>query len=108
MMKNDKYYTKLSIAKRCIDFTKEHIQNFDDYILLEPSAGNGSFSSQLQNCEAYDLYPESQTIKKLNFLNYLPDLNKKYIVIGNPLLVSVQMMLYYFLINQQLSLIILL
>ena len=84
MMKNDKYYTKLSIAKRCIDFTKEHIPNFNDYILLEPSAGNGSFSSQLQNCEAYDLYPESQTIKKLNFLNYLPDLNKKYIVIGNP------------------------
>ena len=84
MIKNDKYYTKLNIAKKCINFTKEHIPNFNDYILLEPSAGNGSFSSQLQNCEAYDLYPENETIKKLNFLNYLPDLNKKYIVIGNP------------------------
>lgn len=30
------------------------------------------------------MYPENETIKKLNFLNYLPDLNKKYIVIGNP------------------------
>lgn len=59
--KNDKYYTKLDIAKKCINFTKERIPNLDSYILLEPSAGNGSFSSQLQNCEAYDLYPENET-----------------------------------------------
>lgn len=84
MAKNDKYYTKINIAKKCIDFTKYHIIDFNNYNILESSAGNGSFSNQISNCEAYDLYPEEKKINKLNFLDYEPDLNKKYIVIGNP------------------------
>lgn len=57
---------------------------FNNYVILEPAAGNGSFSNQIENCEAYDLYPEAKEIKKLNFLDYKSNLNKKYIVIGNP------------------------
>lgn len=84
MAKNDKYYTKIDIASKCIGFAKYHIPNFNNYVILEPAAGNGSFSNQIENCEAYDLYPEATKIKKLNFLDYKSDLNKKYIVIGNP------------------------
>ena len=76
----DKFYTKKEIAKYCIDL----IPNLEQYdFCIEPSAGNGSFSSQLNNCEAYDIEPEDKSIIKANWF----DIEKKegrFIVIGNP------------------------
>jgi predicted RNA methylase len=78
----DKFYTKPEIAKKCIECAKS-ILNLKEYNFLEPSAGSGSFSNQLK-CEAYDLYPEGEKIKKADFLLLNPDKEKKYVVIGNP------------------------
>lgn len=80
-MSLDKFYTPLKVAKQCIDL----IPNIEQYdLIVEPSAGNGSFSSQL-SCLAYDIEPESNGIIKQNWLELkqLPPF-KHCLVIGNP------------------------
>ena len=75
----DKIYTKPSIAKFCID--KCNIKSYDR--VIEPSAGSGAFSSQIPNCEAYDLMPEDKSIKKQDFLKFETK-KGNILVIGNP------------------------
>lgn len=76
----DKFYTPPNVAKKCID-----LLDLSDYdTILEPSAGNGSFSKQIPNCIAYDLKPEDESIKQLDFFD-LKELNGEHIlVVGNP------------------------
>lgn len=79
---NDKFYTKIEISKMCIDMLD--LSEFD--LVIEPSAGNGSFSKQIDNCIAYDLVPEDETIIKQDFfeldIEHLK--GKKVLTIGNP------------------------
>ena len=77
---NDKFYTKPLIAKQLID--KVNLEQYD--LIIEPSAGNGSFSKQLPKCIALDLVPEDSSIIKQNFFTFFPPENKKCLVIGNP------------------------
>lgn len=81
---NDKYYTPVDLAKRLIDKTYEIIGI--NYITetIEPSAGSGSFSNQIDNCIAYDLVPESANIIQANFLELDLDYKKGRLFIGNP------------------------
>ena len=64
----DKYYTREETALYCINKTKEIIgvENITEW--LEPSAGNGSFSLQLDNCLAFDILPEDESIIQQDFL----------------------------------------
>ena len=71
---------------------KKYIQIKPDDLIIEPSAGNGSFISGIKsfsnNCIFYDLEPENPEIIKQDFLtgNY-NDLSTKYNnihIIGNP------------------------
>jgi hypothetical protein len=80
----DKYYTPIDIAKYCIDKTHEVIgtDNITEY--LEPSAGNGSFSLLLQNCIAYDIEPEHESIIKHDFLTLDIEYKGGRCIIGNP------------------------
>lgn len=80
--KNDKFYTKKNISKQCIDLL--NLSDFD--IIVEPSAGNGSFSKQIKNCIAYDLVPEDDSIIKQDFfeLDIKQFEGKKVLTIGNP------------------------
>lgn len=81
----DKFYTIPSCAKKCIDivFKIYNINNFD--LIVEPSAGNGSFLNQNENKIGIDILPENKNIIKMNFFDYKPDRYKKNIlVIGNP------------------------
>ena len=65
----DKFYTKRSTAKRLIDKASEVLGvDLTSAPTLEPSAGGGAFSSQLDNVVAYDLYPEIDNVKKQDFL----------------------------------------
>lgn len=79
---NDKFYTKIDIAKMCIDMLD--LSEFD--LIVEPSAGNGSFSKQIDNCIAYDLVPEDESIIKQDFfeLDITSFKGKKVLTIGNP------------------------
>ena len=77
----DKFYTSLETAKQCIDL----VPNIDNYdLIIEPSAGSGSFSSQL-TCIAYDIEPEGNNIIKEDWFNIKPFKEYQHIlVIGNP------------------------
>lgn len=82
MAKNDKFYTKIEVAKQCVNFLSQYI-NLDNELCLEPSAGGGAFLHYLPHYEAYDLYPEADNIVKQNFLEF--NSNKtNFITIGNP------------------------
>jgi predicted RNA methylase len=63
----DKYYTPVELAKYCIDKTYEIIGKENITEIIEPSAGNGSFSLQIPNCIAYDIEPEHESIIKQDF-----------------------------------------
>ena len=79
----DKFYTKSSVAIRCISTLDLSI--YDQ--VIEPSAGNGSFSHNIShdNLLALDLLPEDDTITQMNWFDYIPNLNyNKVLVIGNP------------------------
>lgn len=83
-IENDKYYTPPELAKICIDTTFKIIgeENISD--IIEPSAGNGSFSNQLFFCTAYDIEPEGKDIIKQDFLQLNIPYKKGRLIIGNP------------------------
>jgi hypothetical protein len=83
----DKFYTKPEIAKKCINKINElyDIEKWD--LIIEPSAGNGSFLLQIDsnNKIGLDILPEHDSIIKQDFFEYLPPKEKKNIlIIGNP------------------------
>lgn len=78
----DKFYTLPSTAKFCIDLLD--LSEFS--LIIEPSAGAGSFSNQLpKGTLALDLNPECEGIIKQDFFEYAPgEISGKILVIGNP------------------------
>ena len=83
----DKFYTIPTFSKKCIDKIVElyDITKWD--LIIEPSAGNGSFLNQIpsNNKIGIDIAPEQSDIIKQDFFVYSPPPNKKNIlVIGNP------------------------
>lgn len=91
---NDKFYTKKEIAQKCIDFTKKFISYKNSDIIIEPSAGNGSFIEPIISLKTktifIDITPEHKDIKKMDYLK--DDINSciensdfgNINVIGNP------------------------
>ena len=79
----DKYYTPVNLAKYCIDKTFEIIGKENITDIIEPSAGNGSFSNQLK-CVAYDIEPEHKSIIKQDYLKLELEYKKGRLIIGNP------------------------
>jgi hypothetical protein len=88
----DKYYTKLNIVDQCIELVKKYINISNSDLIIEPSAGNGSFIESIKilsnNYKFYDLEPEHNEISKQDFL--LLDYKKLKLkftnihIIGNP------------------------
>lgn len=77
---NDKFYTKKDIV---IDLIKNIDLTFYD-VIIEPSAGNGSFSDLIPNIVAMDIEPENSNIIKQDWFTYERKDKKKCLVIGNP------------------------
>ena len=83
----DKFYTIPTCSKKCIDKICElyDISKWD--LIVEPSAGNGSFLNQIPSINkiGIDIFPEHSNIIKQDFFDYSPPSNKTNIlVIGNP------------------------
>lgn len=88
----DKYYTKDSVVQLCVNYIKEKLLIDENDLVIEPSAGDGSFIEAIKtishNYEFYDLEPENDEIVKQNYLDYdTSDIQEKYDkihIIGNP------------------------
>ena len=82
-IQNDKYYTSIELSKYCIDKTFEIIGRDNITDIIEPSAGNGSFSNQI-DCTAYDIEPEQDNIIQQDYLHLSLSYKKGRLIIGNP------------------------
>lgn len=80
----DKYYTPTDLSLYLINKTFNIIGRNNITEIIEPSAGNGSFSNQINNCVAYDIFPENKNIIKQDFLTLKLDYKKGRLFIGNP------------------------
>lgn len=77
----DQFFTTPEVAKECIQL----IDNLDKYeTIIEPSAGNGSFSKLIPNCTAYDIMPMDNSIIKQDWLLYNNYHKENLLIIGNP------------------------
>jgi predicted RNA methylase len=88
----DKYYTKKTVVESCVNFVKTYIQINTNDLIIEPSAGNGSFITDIKTLSSnyifYDLEPENKEIIRQDYLLFdYNDAKNKYDnihIIGNP------------------------
>jgi hypothetical protein len=88
----DKYYTKKETVQICIELIKKNLNINDNDLIIEPSAGNGSFIEEIKSLTCnylfYDLEPDNEEIQKQDFLEYdTTNIQTKYNnihIIGNP------------------------
>jgi hypothetical protein len=90
-IEKDQFFTSNDLAKYCISVVDNKLKEFDldinDYLLLEPSAGDGAFFNQYphNNKIGMDIEPREIGIIKEDFLNWLPNtINEPILTIGNP------------------------
>jgi predicted RNA methylase len=87
----DKFYTKKTVVELCMIYFTNHVPIDPSDLILEPSAGNGSFVNAIMNLPAsnlfYDIEPEHPAVLQKDYLQC--DLNPlrtypRIHVIGNP------------------------
>ena len=85
--RKDQFYTKASVAKKCVDKILATVPSGSSYQLIEPSAGNGVFLKCLaQNFDriGMDIEPKDPEIFATDFLAWIPTTYRKRIFFGNP------------------------
>ena len=88
----EQFYTDPKVAKKCIDIVLNLYPNLQNYLWIEPSAGNGSFYNLIEhNKIGIDIDPKCEGIVKADFLKWkfpsshrIPDPGHRIILIGNP------------------------
>ena len=76
----DKFYTLPAVAQECINLIPD-LSSYD--LIIEPSAGNGSFSC-LIDCVAYDIEPEHPDIIQQDFFTVKKQKANHLLILGNP------------------------
>lgn len=84
----DKFYTNQDAVKFCINLFKKHINISKNDLIVEPSAGNGSFIGEIKilvdNYYFFDIKPENKEIMKKDFLKTEKFNFQKKHCLGNP------------------------
>ena len=88
----DKYYTKDIVVEMCLNLVKKYIEINTDDLIVEPSAGNGSFITGIKslssNFRFYDLEPDNDEIIKQDYLLFdygsIKKTFSKIHTLGNP------------------------
>ncbi len=82
----DKFYTVPSVAKECLQKLGLRYPWDSWDLVVEPSAGNGSFFLQIPTPKkiGIDLAPEHPQIQPQDFFSYGPSTSGKILVVGNP------------------------
>jgi hypothetical protein len=79
----DRFYTNDDLVDKLL----KEVRVSDYRLVVEPSAGAGAFSKKIENCLAFDIAPQHESICKQDFLeySYQGDVPRKDILcIGNP------------------------
>lgn len=79
---NHKYYTASTVAKMCIDKTYAIIGKDKITEVIEPCAGNGSFSNLIENSISYDIEPAAEGIIQQDFLKLKKQYKTGRLIIG--------------------------
>lgn len=80
----DQFYTRPEVAARCLETLAGLVDMRQFDVLLEPSAGTGSFFLQLdERREGLDVQPKCAGVRQLDFFEYKPRVGR-YLVVGNP------------------------
>ena len=90
--KFDKFYTKEQVSRECLKYITDNIDCSEFKIVIEPSAGAGSFSNLFSeffpdaDVYAYDIEPQKNTILQQDFLelNTVDFKESSCLVVGNP------------------------
>lgn len=84
----EKYYTKAEIAEKCFEKIKETIRLDSNDLIIEPSAGNGSFIPYIKLLGTrylfFDIEPQHKEIVKQNFLEFENEEKRNIHIVGNP------------------------
>lgn len=86
----DQFFTPNNTVEYCYSVFNNILEKYKDdnkeYSFIEPSAGNGPFLKILPSDRriGLDIEPRIHEVIKQDYLNWYPDKNKNYIVIGNP------------------------
>jgi predicted RNA methylase len=82
----DQFYTKKEVAEECYAVFRQQVDATKYDIILEPSAGTGSFYTLLPEHQraGIDIDPKCDGVIQQDFLDYVPEENKRHAVIGNP------------------------
>ncbi len=88
----DQFFTPQKTAKHCYELFKKVIEKYgekeEEYMYIEPSAGDGSFMKVLPQDRVIgmDIEPRGDHIKEQDYLEWKPQEKKdqKYVVMGNP------------------------
>lgn len=82
----DKFYTIPAISEKCLTTIGARYPWTSWDLVVEPSAGNGSFLSQIptRNKVGLDISPEGADILQQDFFEYAPPAPGKILVVGNP------------------------
>lgn len=81
----DKFYTIPSISEKCLSSIGSRYKWNDWDLVIEPSAGNGSFFTRIPTAKkiGIDISPDHEDIVKQDFFTYCPP-SGKILVVGNP------------------------
>ncbi len=82
----DQFYTNPNIAKLYYDKVCNFYEMDDYSLILEPSAGSGSFFNLFPKNKriGLDLDPQCDEVQKMDFFDYVPPTGSKIMTIGNP------------------------
>ena len=79
------FYTKENIAQQCMSILENHVDISQFDYILEPSAGTGSFFRIIPQEKriGLDIDPKCDGVQCMNYYNFNPDKQCKYLVVGN-------------------------
>ena len=82
----DQFYTNEIIAIECIKKLQDKVDIEKYDIHMEPSAGTGSFYKLMDSSKriGIDIDSKCEGVINMDFLNYQPNVDNKYLVLGNP------------------------
>lgn len=81
---NDQFYTNHEIALDLVKLIQLQPWYNKIELIIEPSAGKGSFSNLFPNCLAYDLDPKIDGIQAADFLSLTFKPRPNVLCVGNP------------------------